>query len=81
VASAIIAVGLRGETLIEVDVSRTDVPGVGVTACWECEGTGDWSRFLPDPSKYPDGFPCVECKGTGWRFVSIQARSGTLAWW
>jgi hypothetical protein len=71
VASAIIAVGIRQETLITVDVSRTHVRGVGVTACWECEGTGDWSRFLPEPAKYPKGFPCVECKGTGRRFVSI----------
>lgn len=68
---AIIAVGFTGETLIEVDVKHTRVRGVGVTPCWECGGSGDWTPFLPDPSKYPDGFPCVDCKGTGRRFVSI----------
>jgi hypothetical protein len=68
---AIIAVGFIATTLIEVEVKHTRVRGVGVTRCWECEGTGDWARFMPDPSRYPDGFPCPECKGTGRRFVSI----------
>lgn len=49
-------------------------PGIGVTDCWECGGDGDWSKFLPEPETLgPEGFPCVNCKGTGKRYVDAWA--------
>jgi DnaJ-class molecular chaperone len=50
--------------------------GVAVTRCWECEGTGDWGRFLPEPSGEPE--PCVECKGAGFRYVDAFGPVGSV---
>ncbi len=44
-------------------------PGVGTTDCWECGGSGDWTEFHPEPHLFPDGIKCVECKGSGKRYV------------
>jgi hypothetical protein len=33
--------------------------------CPECEGTGSWLNFHPEPELHHDGLPCVACKGTG----------------
>lgn len=44
-------------------------PGVGITDCWECEGTGDWTRFHPEPHLFPEGLKCVDCKGSGKRHI------------
>lgn len=66
--AAIIAVGLRQNTLIEVEVVQTHVPGVGQTTCWECGGDGDVGKFYGDLISDPT---CVDCKGTGLRLVSI----------
>lgn len=69
---AIISVGLSQNTLIEVEVERTDVHGVGVATCWECGGDGDWTKFMPDAeTRAPASMPCPECKGSGRRFVSV----------
>lgn len=37
--------------------------------CPECEGTGDWTRFLPEPELGPQA--CVDCKGTGRRWAAL----------
>lgn len=42
--------------------------GVGRMDCPECEGTGDWTRFHPNPH---GSIACVDCKGTGKVLVSI----------
>src|SRR4051812_23857661 len=51
-----------------------DVLDLGCGAVWivcpECGGDGDWRKFHPEPELHPEGFPCVECKGTGWVLVS-----------
>lgn len=46
-------------------------PGIGITDCWECGGDGDWTKFHPDPP--PEGIKCVDCKGTGKRYVDAWA--------
>jgi hypothetical protein len=28
-------------------------------------------KFHPEPELHPEGFPCVECKGTGKVLVSV----------
>ena len=54
----------------EVEVCPIDLGcGAGEVACFECEGTGDWDRFMPEPTGKPD--PCVCCKGTGKILISI----------
>lgn len=69
---AIIAVGMRQETLIEVEVERTHVRGAGITTCWECGGDGDWTKFMPDAEeRAPGSVKCNDCKGSGRRFVSV----------
>lgn len=45
--------------------------GAGQVPCFECGGDGDWTKFHPEPWRFPDGFPCVDCKGTGKVYVSI----------
>lgn len=50
-----------------VAVDPAEEPYVRVP-CWGgCEGgVYDPTRGLPDA-----GFPCVECRGTGWRWVAV----------
>lgn len=48
---------------------RVIFPGIGITDCWECMGTGDWTQFHPEPYLFPEGISCVSCKGTGKRYV------------
>ncbi len=56
----------------EVEVHPVDLgAGAGEVPCFECLGTGDWTRFHPEPHLFPDGLPCVDCKGTGKVLVSI----------
>jgi len=43
--------------------------GAGEVPCFECDGTGDWTPFHPDPP--PEGVLCVECKGTGRVLISV----------
>lgn len=50
----------------EVDIV---MPGVGITACWECGGDGDWTKFHPEPHLLLEKLFCVDCKGTGQRYV------------
>lgn len=39
--------------------------GVGMVACFECDGTGWWAFMEPEiPGDY-----CVDCKGTGRRYL------------
>ena len=42
--------------------------GAGETTCFECEGTGDWTPFHPEPKGF---IQCTDCKGTGRVFVSV----------
>jgi hypothetical protein len=54
----------------EVEVNPIDFGcGAGQVDCFECEGSGDWTKFHPEPELGP--FRCVDCKGTGKIFVSI----------
>lgn len=66
-----IGVARNCATLIEQDVVII-MPGVGITQCWECEGTGDWTPFVPWEAA-PLSVPCVDCKGTGKRHVDAWA--------
>jgi hypothetical protein len=43
----------------------------GRTACPECGGGGDWSKFHPDPETLTEPLQCTDCKGTGLIYVSI----------
>jgi hypothetical protein len=45
--------------------------GAGQIDCRECGDDGDWLKFHPQPELHPEGFACVECKGTGRVLVSI----------
>jgi hypothetical protein len=59
------------ETEVQVTVERLGC-GAGRIICPECSGSGDWTRFLPDPDSLPEGkLACVECKGTGFVLVSV----------
>ncbi len=62
--------GFRRET--EVVVQPIDLGcGAGEVQCFECIGSGDWTQFHPEPHLFPDGLPCVTCKGTGKVLISI----------
>jgi hypothetical protein len=69
--------GFSRETEIVVDVELLDC-GAGLIVCPECGGDGDWRKFHPEPELHPEGFACVECKGTGRVLVSI-AQEAPLA--
>lgn len=59
--------GFNRETIVIVNVDLSS--GVaGQIACIECEGTGDWGKFMPEPLT---NCPCIECKGTGYIWVSV----------
>ena len=60
--------GWKRETEVAVDPLDLGA-GAGRVSCFECEGTGDWSRFLPDRPPNPE--QCVSCKGTGFVLISI----------
>lgn len=54
----------------EVECEPVDMGcGAGKVACFECEGSGNWDRYLPEPTGRP--LTCVSCKGQGWLFVGI----------
>lgn len=59
--------GFTRETTLLLDVTDLGC-GAGMIACVECEGTGNWGPYHPDPVKWDD---CVVCKGTGRQPVSI----------
>lgn len=60
--------GFRRDT--EIEVKPVDLGcGAGRIDCIECEGTGDWTRFHPEPENGP--YQCVVCKGTGKVLISI----------
>jgi hypothetical protein len=62
--------GFRRSNAVRAEVADCGA-GAGKVRCFECEGTGDWTRFHP-PSRVPVGkVPCVNCKGTGYVYVSI----------
>lgn len=52
--------------------------GVGITDCIECGGDGDWTKFHPDATLPPLSLPCVDCKGTGRRYVSFYSPHSDL---
>lgn len=62
----IVYLGTKRETEVEAEIEDLGL-GAGRTTCFECEGTGDWTRF------HPENMPmqCVDCKGTGLVLVSI----------
>jgi hypothetical protein len=62
--------GLDRSTEVEVDPVDLGC-GAGLVTCFECGGSGDWARFHPEPDLFPDGLPCVPCKGTGKVLISI----------
>lgn len=41
--------------------------GAGRIVCLECAGSGWWDYMEPEIP----GFPCIDCKGTGYQLVSI----------
>lgn len=41
--------------------------GVGQIACLECGGSGRWAFMAPEIPEYD----CVDCKGTGKRFIAF----------
>lgn len=57
---------------IEVEVHPVDLGcGAGEVFCFECGGSGDWTKFHPEPWRFPDGIKCIPCKGTGKVLISI----------
>jgi DnaJ-class molecular chaperone len=58
------------ETEIEAEVQDMGA-GAGRIACLECEGTGDWTRYHPEPELFGGHVPCPDCKGSGFQLVSI----------
>lgn len=67
---AVLYLGTKRETPFAVTLMRTE-PGIGAAqcSCPECEGTGDWTPYYPEPLP-PRSMPCVACKGTGRIWVS-----------
>lgn len=64
--TAVLYVGFLRAT--EVEITPVDLGcGVGQIACLECEGSGEWGQYLPEP----EPCPCVTCKGTGIILVNI----------
>ena len=54
----------------EIKIKPIDLTcGIGKVKCFECDGTGDWTEFHPEPELGP--FECVQCKGTGYQYISI----------
>jgi len=52
----------------ETEITVVDGPsGIGQCRCPECEGTGWWAYGEPEI----EGAECVNCKGTGKRYVMI----------
>jgi len=62
--------GFSRETQVAVDVEDLGC-GAGRIVCRECGGDGDGLKCHPEPELHPEGFACVECKGTGRVLVSI----------
>jgi hypothetical protein len=62
--------GFSRETEVVVDVEHLGC-GAGRIVCRECGGDGDWLKYHPESELHPEGFPCVECKGTGRVLVSV----------
>ena len=60
--------GWYRDTAVECDVEVLEC-GAGRVTCFECGGTGDWSKFYPEPVPVP--CICVQCKGTGKQLISI----------
>jgi hypothetical protein len=56
------------ETIVEAEVIDLGA-GAGRVRCLECGGDGDWSKFAPD--MMPAGMKCLDCKGSGYQFVSV----------
>ncbi|VIO73846.1 hypothetical protein [Bradyrhizobium ivorense] len=62
--------GFSRETVVMCDVGAS--AGIaGKTACFECGGDGDWTKFHPEPQSLDAPMQCVNCKGTGKVWVSI----------
>lgn len=59
--------GFKRETEIELQPKDLGC-GAGQIDCPECEGTGDWARFYPEPVLR---MICVDCKGTGKILIGI----------
>src|SRR5947207_2737954 len=49
----------NNDTPIQCEIVRRGA-GAGETDCFECEGTGDWTPFHPDPQG--QHIPCRDCK-------------------
>jgi hypothetical protein len=64
----IVYCALDNETTVECEVEDLGC-GAGRIRCLECGGDGNWGKFAPEIVG-PD-FKCVDCKGTGWQFVSV----------
>lgn len=67
IAQMVVYLGSKRETEILVDVEILAC-GAGRIACPECEGTGNWGPFHPEPLEWED---CVVCKGTGKWLVAV----------
>jgi len=61
----ILSRGRLREAIVEARNVRRVTPEIVECDCPECGGTGDWTPFHPEPCLFPNGIPCVECKGTG----------------
>lgn len=55
--------GFWRNTCVDCKKVRRITPEIIECDCPECGGTGDWTRFLPEPQD--ERCPCVDCKGTG----------------
>jgi DnaJ-class molecular chaperone len=58
------------EVAVELlNLQEASLVGIGKVSCVECEGTGDWSRFLPEHTE--EACPCVTCKGQGFIYLGL----------
>jgi hypothetical protein len=51
--------GSESDTPISLKVERLSC-GAGRIACLECEGTGDWTRFHPEPELHGGKIACPD---------------------
>lgn len=59
----ILSLGFSRATIALARRVRRITPEIIECDCPECFGTGDWSKFMPEPTR--ERVPCVACKGTG----------------
>lgn len=62
----ILSLGFKRETIFTARNVERITPEIIQCDCPECEGDGDWTKFMPEEDGWdPGSIPCIQCKGTG----------------